>query len=109
MILTAGGKGFPHSCSVLRRAWHPRIWKGVCMRTVRGGGNCRISLGVGMLYFESDVVWSNDVHLLGFVSLVFLCYFWSDKLDKYREAWGRGLVFWVVSGFRCTRCYQDYL
>lgn len=47
--------------------------------------------------------------MLGFVGLVFLCYFGSDKLDKYREAWGEGLVFWGVSGSRCTGCYPDCL
>lgn len=57
------------------------------------GGNCRASLGVGKFHFGSDVAWWNGLLLPGFVGLVFLCYFASDKPDKYPEAWGGGPVF----------------
>lgn len=70
-----------------------------------GGGNCRVSRGVGMLDFESDVSWWNGVLrwglwtwfacvILGVISLL--------PVDKHHEAWGEGAVFLGASGSRCT-------
>ena len=108
MILTASGKGCPPLASCCVEHGTLGFGRVYLCALYWKGGNCRVSLGVGMLHFESDVVWWSDVLLLGFVGLVFLCYFGSDKPDKYREAWGEDLVFWGVSGSRCTKCYQDY-